>query len=124
MPFYSYHCKRCDSVQDGYRSISSRHDSPDCCGEPTQLCIAPPAVQPDVPGYHSPVTGRWIEGKSARREDLRQNRCTEYDPEMKKDAARTKREIEAKQERKLEEAAARAYYSLPPDKQRILRRGY
>lgn len=27
-------------------------------------------IQPDLPGYQSPVTGKWIEGRKARREDL------------------------------------------------------
>lgn len=27
-------------------------------------------IQPDLPGYHSPVTGKWVEGRKARREDL------------------------------------------------------
>lgn len=123
MPFYTYHCKRCDAVQDGYRSVSQRHDSPDCCGEPTALCIVAPAVQPDVPGYASPVTGKWVEGKSARREDLRRNGCIPYDPEMKKDAARTRAETERRDDAKLEAAAAHAFYSMPEAKRRQLTRG-
>lgn len=27
-------------------------------------------IQPDLPGYQSPVNGQWIEGRKARREDL------------------------------------------------------
>lgn len=27
-------------------------------------------IQPDLPGYQSPVTGQWVDGRKARREDL------------------------------------------------------
>lgn len=36
-----------------------------------------PFLQPDLPGYQSPVTGAWIEGRAARREDLRRHNCTD-----------------------------------------------
>lgn len=38
--------------------------------------------------YDSPVDGRPISSWAERREDLARNDCIEYDPEMKKDAAR------------------------------------
>lgn len=34
-----------------------------------------PRVLSDLPGYRSPVTGEWIEGKRARRYDLEKNNC-------------------------------------------------
>ena len=39
--------------------------------------IACPNVMPDTPAYRSPIDGRVIEGKSARREDLKRNGCIE-----------------------------------------------
>ena len=39
--------------------------------------VACPQVMPDTPGYASPIDGRWIEGRSARREDLIRNGCQE-----------------------------------------------
>ncbi|HWT40957.1 MAG TPA: hypothetical protein VN081_06890 [Dongiaceae bacterium] len=82
-----------------------------------------PAVFGDLPGYDSPVTGKWVEGRAARREDLRRNGCIPYDPEMKKDAARTRAELERKADAKLEHAAARAFYQMPESKRRLLSRG-
>lgn len=61
----------------------------------------------DLPGYESPVTGKWIHGRSARREDLKQNRCVEYDPGMKDDAARRRADSDAKEDRSLTEAVER-----------------
>lgn len=125
MPFYCYHCKRCDRVQDAYRHISQRHDSPRCCDEKTQLCIVPPAVQPDLPGYESPVTGKWIEGRSQRREDLRRSGCRPYeDPaDERKEAARQRQYQEQQADKQRYEAVAKVFYSLPESKRRALTRG-
>ena len=42
--------------------------------------ITMPYVRGDLPGYVSPVTGKWIEGRAARREDLARTGCREVDP--------------------------------------------
>jgi hypothetical protein len=125
MPFYTYHCKRCDGVQDAYRHVSTRHDAPVCCETATGLCIVAPAVAPDLPGYESPTTGKWIEGKSARREDLRRSGCRPYESaaEERKEAARQRGYEEAKSDRSLKEAIAQTFYALPEAKRRQLTRG-
>jgi hypothetical protein len=38
------------------------------------------SIRRDLPAYRSPVTGDWIEGRAARREDLARNDCREVDP--------------------------------------------
>jgi hypothetical protein len=82
-----------------------------------------PMVFPDLPGYESPVTGQWVEGRAARREDLKRNKCIPYDPEMKKDAARTRAEIDKKADAKLHDVVAKTFYSMPEKKRRELARG-
>ena len=39
-----------------------------------------PYVISDTPGYHSPIDGKWIEGRAARRYDLESNGCVPSDP--------------------------------------------
>ena len=125
MPFYSYHCKRCDRVHDAYRHVSGRHDGPTCCEAQTELCIVAPAVAGDLPGYESPITGKWIEGKSARREDLRRSGCRPYESakDERQEAARQKQYAEAKSDRSLHDAVAKQFYSMPEAKRRQLVRG-
>jgi hypothetical protein len=48
--------------------------------ERNSTTIAMPYIRSDLPGYMSPVTGKWIEGRSARREDLARTGCREVDP--------------------------------------------
>ena len=39
--------------------------------------VCAPLYTPDTPGYASPITGEWIEGRKARREDLKKHGCIE-----------------------------------------------
>lgn len=65
-----------------------------------------PLVVPDLPGYVSPVTGLWVEGRRARREDLKRTGSRPYEgreQELKEIARRRQyeqREMEAKVERR------------------------
>jgi len=52
---------------------------------------AVPYIASDTPGYKSPVTGEWIEGRHARREDLKRHDCVEVDPPPRKRGYRNKR---------------------------------
>jgi hypothetical protein len=39
-----------------------------------------PMIIRDTPEYRSPIDGRLIDGRAARREDLKRNGCREVDP--------------------------------------------
>lgn len=86
-----------EKIADAFREQRSRilHGLADNA-RPTQLII------PDLPAYESPVTGQRIEGRVARREDLKRNGCVEYDPGMKDDAIRREADREAKAESHLD----------------------
>lgn len=45
--------------------------------------VVMPTVVSDIPEYRSPIDGRPITSRSARREDLKRNNCVEYEPSMK-----------------------------------------
>lgn len=124
MPLYDFHCKACDRMDVAYRHISRRNEPAQCkCGEPMERVILAPAVQPDLPGYESPVTGQWIEGKSARREDLRRTGCRPYEDGERQDFQRQKAHDEKKFEKSMHDAIARQFYALPEQKRRQLTRG-
>ena len=79
----------------------------------------------DIPGYVSPVTGKWIEGKRARRDDLARSGSRPWEgmEQEQKEAQRRKADEIRKADAKVHEAVARAFYSLPVEKQRLLSRG-
>ena len=55
-------------------------------GELVEVVPAPrrpsvfPMIARDIPEYVSPVTGRPVDGRAARREDLKRSGCREVDP--------------------------------------------
>lgn len=53
-------------------------DEPMPIPERDGLCA--PMVIPDTPGYQSPIDGKWVDGRRARRYDLESNGCVEYEP--------------------------------------------
>lgn len=69
-------------------------------------------VMGDTPDYTSPIDGRLISGRKQRREDLKRNHCVEYDPGMKDDAKRHKRDKDRRLERSLSETMERTASQL------------
>ncbi len=122
MPVYAYGCEVCDGQEDAFRLVDDRHNGPICCRRQMKLEIRPSYVQADVPGYVSPATGKWIDGKKARRDDLKRSgsRPWEGKEAEKAEADRQRKYAEQRQDKKLDEAARRAYHQLPPSKRRIL----
>lgn len=51
-----------------------------------------PQYQPDTPGYHSPITGEWIEGRKARRDDLKKHGCVDAGDMKPRNEGRVKSE--------------------------------
>ncbi len=81
-------------------------------------------VRADTPGYLS-HSGLWVEGARARRNDLKRMGCRPWEgvEAEKKEAARQAAHEERQSDRKLDEAARRAYYQLSPEKRRAFERG-
>lgn len=79
-----------------------------------------PFIMGDLPDYESPIDGRVISGRAARREDLRRSGCREWEgmEQEKKEAHRWKVENERKLDQKLEQNLWRAWYSMSPDKRK------
>jgi hypothetical protein len=50
---------------------------------PNRAAVAAPMVQSDILDYRSPIDGRLITSRSARREDLKRNGCVEAEPRLK-----------------------------------------
>jgi hypothetical protein len=84
-----------------------------------------PMIAPDLPGYLSPVSEKWVEGRAARREDLKRTGCRPYegrDQEQKEIERKSKHE-EAKADVARFDAVAKTFYALPEQKRRALLRG-
>ena len=53
--------------------------------------ILTPQILSDLPGYMSVASGKWIEGRAARRDDLARTGCREVDPSEGPKFAHTKK---------------------------------
>ena len=82
-----------------------------------------PEIWDDLPGYESPVTGLWIEGRKQRREDLKRNRCRPYEGREQevKEAARHRAAADRNLDRIAEERAHRAWAEAPERIRRVFR---
>jgi hypothetical protein len=90
------------------------------CGEAAEKQLNAPAVLGDFPGYACPVTGRWIEGRRAHEQNLRETGCRILEPGERQDAARRRKASDAALENALAETAARTVAAMPPAKQEKL----
>lgn len=121
MPLYTYQCGRCGRETDEFRTVAERHDAPKCHGR-MRLCIMPTQIQAEIQGYVSPASGNWIDSRAARRADLRATNSRPWEgiESEKREAARRKKEAEAKFDRKIEDTARKLYHQLPADQRRAL----
>lgn len=125
MPMYGAVCPKCGHHETIFRHIASRDDTPVHCGEKMQRIVEAPTVQVDIGGYTSPIDGKWIEGKAARREDLKRNNCRPWEGmESEKKAAIERAKAADKDfEKGVEAAVYNTYNNMSAEKQRAISQG-
>lgn len=114
MPLYDYRCSR-GHVFEGFSTIAARHHRLCSCGVPAELVILhAPRVFGDLPGYQSPIDGRWVEGRRARNEDLKRSGCRPYEgfESESKQMARTQKENEDKLDHQIDVAVEQTLTDL------------
>lgn len=74
----------------------------------------------DLPGYESPVTGKWIEGRVARRNDLASSGCVEYEDGMKEEQQRRFAKEDAQLDKDVDEIVEKTIYEMPTEKREKL----
>lgn len=126
MPLYTFKCPWCGSVERAFRKINERNHPVICqhgaIGHYMQRIVEAPSVQTDLPGYTSPIDGRWIEGRRARTEDLRRNNCRPWEgmDVERKEAIKRANEVDHVFERKIEQGVADVYNGMSAESQRAL----
>jgi hypothetical protein len=82
--------------------------------------ILPPMVRGDLPGYSSPIDGRWVEGRRARLEDLRRNGCRPYEPGEKEQNERNRIRENERLDSRIDETVEQAVLTMPARKKELL----
>ena len=123
MPIYQSVCLKCGSEHEYIRTVSNCMDTPTCCGSATdkRILSAPMGIV-DIPAYVSPVSGRWVNSRAQRKEDLKRADCRPWEglEQEKKEAARRQAYIEEKQDKVLTAAIEQTFYQMPAEKRKVL----
>jgi hypothetical protein len=82
-----------------------------------------PEIWDDLPGYESPVTGLWVEGRRQRREDLKRTRSRPYEgrEQEAKEAARYQARTEQKLDQLADKMAHTAWAQAPERIRKVFR---
>lgn len=122
MPAYTVCCGACGRSQVIFRHIRNRDDDLPQCHGPMARIVEAPSVQTDLPGYQSPVDGRWIEGRVARNEDLKRNNCRPWEgmETERREAVKRAEEADLVFEQKTESALHETFNNMSAEKQRVL----
>jgi len=74
-----------------------------------------PLVVGDLPGYQSPVTGLWVEGRKQRREDLKRTNSRPWEgfESERKEADRRLAYADQKHDARLEHGVREVYRHMP-----------
>lgn len=123
MPVYESRCNECGKVHEYYQSAAKCYETPLCCGYQTQkVILTAPYGNVDIPAYQSPISGRWINSRRERNEDLKRNDCRPWEglEQEQKEAARRAAYDEQKQDAAIEKSVVEAWQTLTPEKQAAL----
>jgi hypothetical protein len=93
MPLYQTKCPGCGREASIFRKIAERDRIEPCyCGSlPSRILVAP-TVRPEISAYISPATGELIDSRAKRREDLKKSGSLEWEPGIKEDITRRRKE--------------------------------
>ena len=81
-----------------------------------------PLVYGDLPSYQSPIDGRWIDGRVARRQDLARSGCRPWEgmAQERQEAARRAGYEQQRQDRQFEAAVERSLGQISEHARRAL----
>lgn len=77
MPLYDYKCPTCGETEERAIKLADLCKPVSClrgCG-PMKRQLSAPRIQMDYAGYSCPITGKWIEGRRAHKENLKVHGC-------------------------------------------------
>jgi putative FmdB family regulatory protein len=122
MPIYEYRCEPCGKTYERALPVARRNEPQECtCGALCVKVLSPVKgfVQRDC-CYDSPIDGRHITNRAQRRDDMDRHGCMEYEPGMKQDTERKRRDAEVQLERAAAETVERHIETLPtPRRERL-----
>ena len=91
MPMYRARCIACSEQTDFFRKIAERDSLPNCaCGGNYERILTPTFLAPDIEPYISPASGKLINSRTDRRDDLKAGGYIEWEPGIKEQVAKNR----------------------------------
>lgn len=113
MPIYDYHCAKCDSKFTRFlKMVDYLQPQQHTCGETAVKILSAPMVVVDYPGYVSPATGKWVEGKKAHLQDLKESGCRIFEPGERNDMEKRLKEEDKKLDTFVNDSVEKVYAEL------------
>lgn len=105
MPLYQYSCE-CGAEFEQFFTLRENSQVCQCvkCDRMAGKVLTPARLNVDYPGYSCPVTGKWVEGRKAHRENLARTGCRILEPGEHETNMRRKREAEEALDREIGES--------------------
>ena len=123
MPTYDFFCTTCNALRpDVIRSLAEHGTPCPCpeCGNTMRQLLSAPMLVMDYPGYTCPITGDWIEGRRAHRENLKKHGCRVLEAGEKEQMLKNKAEAEKTLDESLEQTVGAAVEAMTPrDQERL-----
>ena len=122
MPLYRYQCPVCASKRDVFKRLDDIDRLEQClhCASMMNRMIMAPAVRGDYAGYSCPITGKWIEGRKAHQENLKQHGCRVLEPGETDNVKRVQRQADEALDRSVESTVEQFVQTLPTHKRERL----
>lgn len=118
MPTYSYRCPSCQAFRYIVKSLA-KLNQPECCFNACEGMmerqISAPAIRGDYAGYNCPVTGKWIEGRRAHEENLKEQGCRVFEPGERNANEQHRRHDDAQLDKQVEQTAGEFVAKLDGD---------
>lgn len=122
MPLYDYRCGHCLARATIQKKLADLNRAEACpkCGQGMARQISAPRITVDYAGYNCPVTGKWVEGRRAHEQNLREQGCRVLEAGEKGEMLRRKADDERKFDAAVEQTAAEVFTAMPPEKRRAV----
>ncbi len=123
MPLYTYKCPLCNRTKDVLLKLADSDQEQYCHHEdhnaiPVNMLkqITAARIVTDYPGYECPITGSWIEGRAAHRENLAKHGCRVFEPGEMENTRRMRENLDKDMERQVDATVDQFIAELPSAK--------
>lgn len=121
MPLHDFQCAKGHVTEHQVRAGTELQECGDCGGWAWKVFLTPPMgfVQKDI-CYDSPVDGRPVTSRHGRMNDLARTGCIPYEPGMRQDMERNRRDEDTALDRSVDETVEAEVARMPARKRETL----